>query len=153
MCRVRRTYSLPPAFSFVYSSPILNCPMIYVCSINSMAVVASQLLFKMARSLCRPGKPSNSRSRRSLYFLHLRRMWATVCRLSPHSHLELVTPGTCRWKRKSFSPIFSVLSCTSSALFLLLRPWRSWSTLVGTDVSYKLLVLWFLLAIWLSMHP
>jgi hypothetical protein len=52
----------------------------------------------------------------------------TVCRLSPHSHLGLVTPSTLRLKRKSLSPIFSVRNCTSSALSRLLRPSCNWST-------------------------
>jgi hypothetical protein len=47
----------------------------------------------------------------------------------------VVTVGTCRLKRKSLSPIFSVRSCTSSALSLLLS--LSWSCspfLVGVGV-------------------
>ncbi|EUC41439.1 hypothetical protein COCMIDRAFT_79088, partial [Bipolaris oryzae ATCC 44560] len=53
--------------------------------------------------------------RRSLSLLQWSRMWATVCRLSPHWQRELVTPGTLWVKRKSRRPIFSVRSCTSSA--------------------------------------
>ncbi|KAF1922308.1 uncharacterized protein M421DRAFT_78807, partial [Didymella exigua CBS 183.55] len=64
-----------------------------------------------------------------------RRMCATVCRLAPQSQRGLVTSGTLRAKRKSLRPIFSVRSCTSSALSCFVRP--SWSRsifLVGVGV-------------------
>ena len=56
------------------------------------------------------------------------------CRLAPQPQRGLVTSGTPRLKRKSFSPIFSVRSCTSSALSRLVSPSWSRSTLVGVGV-------------------
>ncbi|EUC27474.1 hypothetical protein COCCADRAFT_111597, partial [Bipolaris zeicola 26-R-13] len=75
------------------------------------------------------------RFRRSLYLLQRRRTWATVCRLSPQLQRGSVMVGTCRLKRKSLRPIFSVRSCTNSALSLLLSlSWSCSTFLVGVGV-------------------
>jgi hypothetical protein len=101
-----------------------------------MALVASCGVLRIVLRQYRPDRLAKMRFRRSLYLLQRRRMWATVCRLSPQLHVGLVTVGTPRLKRKSLSPIFSVRSCTSSALFRLLSLSRSCSAfLVGAGVS------------------
>jgi hypothetical protein len=100
-----------------------------------MALVASCCVLRMVPRLCLPDRLAKMRFRRSLYLLRRRMMWATVCRLSPQLQRGLVTVGTCRLKRKSLRPIFSVRSCTSSALSLLLSLLWSCSTFfVGTGV-------------------
>jgi hypothetical protein len=112
VCRVRCTYSLPPTLGVVYASLIPTCPRICVCSMYSMALVASCGVLRMVLRLCRPERLAKMRFRRSLYLLQRRMTWATVCRLSPQLQRGLVTVGTCRLKRKSLSPIFSVRSCS-----------------------------------------
>ena len=126
------TYSLPPMLDFVYSCSVLNCPRIRVCSINLMALMSSLRLLRIARRLFRTGEWPNSCLLMSLSFLHLMRMCVTVCRPSLHSHIGSITSGTLRLKRKSLSPIFSVRSCTRSALCFLLKPWWSWSNVSKT---------------------
>jgi hypothetical protein len=135
VCRVLRTYSLPPALGVVCVSLIPTCPRICVCSIYSMALVASRGVLRMVLRLCRPERLAKMRFRRSLCWLQWRRTWATVCRLSPQLQPGLVMSGTCRLKRKSLRPIFSVRSCASSALSRLLSlSWSCSTFLVGTGV-------------------
>ena len=123
---------------FVYSFSILPCPRIRVCSINLMALVASLRVFRIARRSFRPGKWPSSFLRVSLNLRQLRRTWPTVCRPSWQSHLASGIPGTRRLKRKSLSPIFSVLICTRIALFRLLRSLWSCSTFfVGLGVCLR----------------
>jgi hypothetical protein len=115
----------PPSARLLYTrlrSPC--CPRICVWSIYSMALVASCGVLRMARMLSRPDRLAKKRFRRFLCLLQWRRMCATVCRLATQSQRGLVTSGTLRAKRKSLNPIFSVRSCTSSALSRLGRP--SW---------------------------
>jgi hypothetical protein len=125
----------PPTLGVVYVSLIPTCPRICVYSIYSMALVASCGMLRMVLRLCRPERLAKMRFRRSLYLLQRRMTWAKVCRLSPQLQPGLVMFGTCRLKRKSLSPIFSVRSCTSSALSRLLSlSWSCSTFLVGVGV-------------------
>lgn len=146
------TYSLPPMPGFVYSSLIPPCPRIRACSINLIALAARLRVFRIARRLFRPGNRPSSFLRMSLSLGHFRRTWATVCRLSPQSHLESMMPGTCRLKRKSLSPIFSVLICTRSALLPSLRSLWSCSTFFMGLGVYPCVALPFVSAFQLASH-
>jgi hypothetical protein len=106
-----------------------------------MALVASCGVLRIVLRLCRPERLAKMRFRRSLYLLQRRMTWATVCRLSPQLQPGLVMSGTCRLKKKSLSPIFSVRSCTSSALSRLLSLSWSCSTFL-VQVSVCLYVAW-----------
>jgi hypothetical protein len=100
-----------------------------------MALVASCGVLRMVLRLCRLDRLAKMRFQRSLYLLQRRRTWVTVCRLSPQLQRGLVTVGTCLLKRKSLRPIFSVRSCTSSALSRLLSlSWSCSTFLVGVGV-------------------
>jgi hypothetical protein len=120
--------TVPQRSAVVYASAIPTCPRICACSTNWTALVASCGLLRMARRLYRLGRLLKPRFRRVLSVLQRSRTWATVCRLSLHWQWKLVIPGTLRAKSKSFRPIFSVRSCTSSALCRLVSPSWSWST-------------------------
>jgi hypothetical protein len=85
-------------------------------------------LLRIARRSFPSGKWPSSCLRMSLNFLHIKRMCRTVWRPSRQSHNGSRMSGTFRRKRKSLSPIFSVLSCTRMALCLLVRPSCSCST-------------------------
>jgi hypothetical protein len=111
------------------------CPRICVCSTYWMALVASCGVFRMVWRLSCPDRLVKMRFWRFLRLLQWRRMCATVCRLAPQSQQGLVTSGTLRAKRKLLNLIFSVRSCTSSALSRLVSPLWSQSTfLVGAGV-------------------
>jgi hypothetical protein len=119
----------------VYVSLIPARPRTCVCFVYSMALVARCGVLRMVLRQRRPDTLAKMRFRRSSYLLQRRRMWATVCRLSPQLHVGLVTVGTPRLKRKSLSPIFSVRSCTSRALCRLLSlSWSCSTFLVGVGV-------------------
>jgi hypothetical protein len=62
----------------VYVSLIPTRPRICICSIYSMALVASCGVLRMVLRLFRPDRLAKMRLRRSLYLLQLRRTWATV---------------------------------------------------------------------------
>jgi hypothetical protein len=72
ICRVRCTYSLPPTLGVVYVSLIPTCPRICVCSIYSMALMASCGVLRIVLRLCRPERLAKMRFRRSLCFLQRR---------------------------------------------------------------------------------
>ncbi|KAF1923271.1 uncharacterized protein M421DRAFT_327630 [Didymella exigua CBS 183.55] len=135
--RVLRLQYLQSSPSARLSSSFLRspfCPRICVCSTYWMALVASCGVLRMARMLSRPDRLAKMRFRRFLRLLQWRRMWATVCRLAPQSQRGLLTSGTLRAKRKSLKPIFSVRSCTSSALSRLVSPsWSRSTFLVGVN--------------------
>ena len=134
---LRLQYLQSPPSAQLSSSRLRSpfCPRICVCSTYSMALVASCGVPRMVRMLSRPDRLAKIRSRRCLRLLQWRRICATVCRLAPQSQRGLVTSGTLRAKRKSLSPIFSVRSCTSSALSRLVSPsWSRSTFLVGVGV-------------------
>lgn len=104
-----------------------SCPRICVCSMDSMALMASCALLRIARMSSHQETLPHVRFRMSLCIAN----WgtcATVCRSSPHGQLGPVNFGTSPAKRKSFGPIFPGCSCTSSGFSPSSRTLCSWST-------------------------